>query len=149
MADISVGIYSIRIYDSKGNEDIQVEDNSYGISLSKLIKDYFKIMERRARVYQKEQSMIIIDKIILESKPDIHLTAESKTGKISNLEFEFKAKRLFNKDYNEDGIVDEIMEIRQGINASINIVYPSKININKLTEDQIKDYKEVATNYQI
>lgn len=89
------------------------------------------------------------DEIILESKPDIHLTAESKTGKISNLEFEFKAKRLFNKDYNEDGIVDEIMEIRQGINASINIVYPSKININKLTEDQIKDYKEVATNYQI
>ena len=64
MADISVGIYSIRIYDSKGNEDIQVEDNSYGISLSKLIKDYFKIMERRARVYQKEQSMIIIDKIL-------------------------------------------------------------------------------------
>lgn len=89
------------------------------------------------------------DEIILETKPDIHLTVEIKTGKISNLEFEFKAKEIFNKDYNEDGIVDQIFEAKFRQNASINIIYSTNININRLTEEQIKDYEEVATNYQI
>lgn len=78
MQDISVGIYSIRIYDSKMNEDIQVEENEYSISLSKIIKDYFNTMRNKGRIYKKEQSLVIVDKIITEATHEI--CGRIKTG---------------------------------------------------------------------
>lgn len=98
MSDISVGIYSIRIYDSKLNQDIPVEENSYSISLSQLIKDYFKIMEKKARVYQKEQSMIIIDKILENN--DKFISGIIKTG-----EFGYETE-FYNAVNNEKTEVD-------------------------------------------
>lgn len=78
MLDISVGIYSVRIYDSKMNEDIQTEENEYNISLSKIIKDYFDTMINKGRINRKEQSVVIVDKIMTNT--DDEICGKIKTG---------------------------------------------------------------------
>lgn len=78
MQNISIGIYSIRLYDSKGNEDIDVEKNEFGISLSKIIREYFEVMTRKGKVYPKNQSVIIIDNIL--EKTDERISGVIKTG---------------------------------------------------------------------
>lgn len=78
MPDVSVGIYSIRVYDSKMNEEIFVEDNSYSLSLSQLIKDYFKTMKSKGRIYNKSQSLVMIDELLENN--DKYISGVMKTG---------------------------------------------------------------------
>lgn len=78
MPNISIGMYSIRIYDSKMNEDIFIENNQYGIDLSKIIKNYFKAMKSKGRIYNKTQSLVMIDEILEENEN--YISGVIKTG---------------------------------------------------------------------
>ncbi|GAA6326217.1 hypothetical protein F350042L8_33150 [Fusobacterium ulcerans] len=112
MQDISVGIYSIRIYDSKMNEDIQVEENEYSISLSKIIKDYFNTMRNKGRIYKKEQSLVIVDKIITEATHEI--CGRIKTGDYgyeSELYDVTEKKSAIEEQNTEDSVTENLKKV--------------------------------------
>lgn len=71
MQNISIGIYTVRLYDSKENADIDVEDNEYSISLSSIIKEYLKVMTKKGKIYKKEKSVIIIDDFLENTEQNI------------------------------------------------------------------------------
>lgn len=71
MANVSIGVYSVRIYDSRMNEDIQIEGNEYSVNLSNVIKDYFTVMKRKRQINEEAKSLFIVDKIIDDSNDEI------------------------------------------------------------------------------
>lgn len=110
MPNVSVALYSIRIYDSKMNEDIFVEDNDYNISLSKIIKNYFSTMASKSRVYNKIQSLVMIDQILENDKK--YISGIMKTGDYGYEEEFYKISDNENteQDIEGDTLIDQKLQ---------------------------------------
>jgi hypothetical protein len=110
MPDVSVGIYSIRVYDSKMNEEIFVEDNSYSLSLSQLIKDYFKTMKSKGRIYNKSQSLVMIDELLENN--DKYISGVMKTGEYGYEEefYEVSSNENTKEDTEGDILIEQELQ---------------------------------------
>lgn len=106
MQDISVGIYSIRLYDSKMNEYIEIRRNSYSIDLVGVIKGYFNNMLKKGRVDKKGKSLFIVEDII-ENKA-MKLSGTIKTGNYGYESEMYDTKNNLNlKNSQEENIIVE------------------------------------------
>lgn len=62
--DISLGLYTIRLYDSTENEEIHLINNKFGVNIPQLLKECLTSYNDRMSIIKKDKTVFRVDKII-------------------------------------------------------------------------------------